>query len=165
MSETNGLNIVNIRLVKEKNVFPDRKIGGINDVVEVMKSFLSDFDREVFCIVNLKTDGSVINMNIVSQGTLNSSIVSPREVFKSSILSNSASIIAFHNHPSGNVRPSREDYDTTKRLVECGEMLDIPLVDHVVVSAGGERIYSFLEHGELGKSYREVMRERDERDR
>lgn len=157
-----GLNMVNVRLVKEKNVLSDRKITGISDAVEAMKSFLSDFDREVFCIINLKTDGSVINMNIVSQGSLACSVVSPREVFKSSILSNAASVIAFHNHPSGNIKPSKEDYDITKRLYECGQLLDIPLVDHIVVGAGNEKVYSFLEHDELGLNHREVMKKRNE---
>ncbi len=88
-------------------------------------------------------------MNIVSQGTLNSTVVSPREVFKSSILSNAAGIIALHNHPSGNPTPSREDYETTKRLKECGDLLDIPLIDHVIVAAGGDKSYSFRELDEL----------------
>ncbi|MFR8812045.1 MAG: JAB domain-containing protein, partial [Lachnospiraceae bacterium] len=64
----------------------------------------------------------------VSQGTLNSSEVSPREVFKSSILSNSAAVLLFHNHPSGDVKPSKQDYEATKRLVQCGKLLGIPVM-------------------------------------
>ena len=89
-----GLEVVNIRLVKEPSLYSERSIQSIDDAVEVMAEELSHYDREVFCILNLKSDGSVINMNVVSQGTLNATLVSPREVFKSSILSNAAAIIA-----------------------------------------------------------------------
>ena len=151
-----GLKLVKIRLVKEKTMFRSRMIRNSDDAVEAMRDELAGYDREVFCILNLKTDGSVINMNIVSQGTLNSSLISPREVFKSSILSNAAGIIMLHNHPSGNVQPSPEDYDATKRMVECGKMLDIAVVDHIVVGAETGLAYSFKAHDELGLSYCEA---------
>ena len=148
-NENKGLQVVKIRLVKEEILYDKDYVNSKTDAIAVMKKELSEYDREVFCILNLKTSGEVINMNIVSQGTLNSTVVSPREVFKSSILSNAAGIIALHNHPSGNPTPSREDYETTKRLKECGDLLDIPLIDHVIVAAGGEKSYSFKEHDEL----------------
>lgn len=91
------LDMVSIRLVKEPGIFSDKKVRGVDDAVEVIGEYISEYDREIFCVMNVKTDGSVINMNIVSQGTLNSSEVSPREVFKSSILSNSAAVLLFHN--------------------------------------------------------------------
>lgn len=160
-----GLNVVKIRLVKEEPLFKNRTIRNKDDAVDVLKDELSEYDREVFCILNLKTDGSVINMNIVSQGTLNASLISPREVFKSSILSNAAGLIMLHNHPSGNCKPSMEDYEATKRMVECGKLLDIKVVDHIVVGAQTGRAYSFLEHNELGKSYYEVGDHFDDLDR
>ena len=79
------------------------------------------------CVLNLKTNGEVINLNVVSLGSLNASIMEPREVFKSSILSNAASIILLHNHPSGELQPSKEDVKVTKRIGAVGEMLGIPL--------------------------------------
>ena len=82
-------------------------------------------------------------------GTLDASMVSPREVFKSSILSNAASFIAFHNHPSGSLQPSQEDRDVTRRLLECGDLLNIRMMDHIIVAGESARIYSFKEHGEL----------------
>ena len=88
-----------------------------------------------------------------------------REVFKSSILSNAAYLIALHNHPSGSVKPSRSDYDTTKRLYDCGRILDMPVVDHIIVGENGNRKYSFAEHGVLGKSYQEVKMERRDSER
>ena len=149
----NELKQVSVRLVKEAGIYSDREIHTKFDAIEIMGKELSTYDREVFCVLNLKSSGAVINMNIVSMGTLNSSLVSPREVFKSSILSNAAYVIAIHNHPSGTVKPSREDFLTTKRLVECGKLLDIPLIDHLIVANRSNEIYSFAENGLLGKDY------------
>ena len=67
------LDMVSIRLVKEPGIFSDKKVRGVDDAVEVIGEYISEYDREIFCVMNVKTDGSVINMNIVSQGTLNSS--------------------------------------------------------------------------------------------
>ena len=156
INNENGINVVSIRLVNERKAFNNTPIRTKSDAIKAMCNELSLYDREIFCILNLRTDGSVINMNIVSQGTLNASLVSPREVFKSSILSNTASFIALHNHPSGNIKPSKQDYDITKRLYECGELLDIYLLDHIIVGGGINKCYSFREHNELGYSYEEI---------
>ncbi len=72
-----------------------------------------------------------------------------REVFKSSILSNAASFIALHNHPSGSLQPSQEDRDVTRRLLECGDLLNIKMLDHIIVAGESAHVYSFREHGEL----------------
>ena len=103
------------------------------DAAQLIKDMLSQFDREVFCILNVASDGKPISMNIVSIGTIDQALVSPREVFKSSILSNAAGFLAFHCHPSGNPTPSRTDAVTTQRLKEAGELLEIRMVDHLVV--------------------------------
>ena len=159
------LDMVSIRLVKEPGIFSDKKVRGVDDAVEVIGEYISEYDREIFCVMNVKTDGSVINMNIVSQGTLNSSEVSPREVFKSSILSNSAAVLLFHNHPSGDVKPSKQDYEATKRLVQCGKLLGIPVMDHIIVGAGEGCKYSFLAHNELGLSYKQAVKKREVQER
>ena len=85
-------------------------------------------------------------MNIVSIGTLYSSLVHPREVFKTAILSNAASIILFHNHPSGDPEPSTEDTTITKRIKEAGTLMGIELLDHVIIGSEG-RFYSMKEQG------------------
>lgn len=82
-------------------------------------------------------------------GTLYALMVSPREVFKSSILSNAASFICLHNHPSGNPEPSEEDIKATKRLLECGRLLDIRMLDHVIVAAESGKMFSFKSEGVL----------------
>lgn len=138
---SNELKVVNIRLVKEPSLYSTKPIRNIEDVIEVMAEELKQYDREVLCILNLHTDGKVINMNIVSIGTINSTLISPREVFKSSILSNASSIIILHNHPSGSTTPSREDKLVTERLFKCSQLLGIPLLDHIIIGGTiGDRL-------------------------
>ena len=143
----NELNVVNIRLVKEPSLYSTEKIATPDDVLRVIADELSTYDREVFAILNLKSNGQVINLNICSVGTLNASMISPREVFKSSILSNAAAFIAIHNHPSGSPSPSEEDRTVTKRLAECGKMMDIKMLDHIIVAGGTAQMMSFKQDG------------------
>lgn len=143
----NELKVVNIRLVKEPSLYSADPIKSPDDVMKLIANELATYDREVFLILNLKVNGQVINMNVCSVGTLNSSLVSPREVFKSSILSNAAAFIAIHNHPSGNLEPSQEDKDITKRLLECGRILDIRMMDHMIVAGESGEMFSFKQEG------------------
>lgn len=117
-------------MVKEPSLYSTEKIRSPEDVLRVIAEELKTYDREVFAVLNLKTNGQPINLNICSMGTLDTSVVSPREVFKSTILSNSAAFIAVHNHPSGNLSPSQEDYDVTKRLLGCSDLLGVKMLDH-----------------------------------
>ena len=110
------MEVVNIRLVREPSLYSEQILDSPQAVVELMAKELSQYDREVFCILNMKNNGQVINMNLVSVGTINASLVIPREVFKSSILANASAIIGLHNHPSGNVKPSKEDMIVTRKL-------------------------------------------------
>ncbi len=143
----NELKVVNIRLVKEPSLYSTEKIATPDDVLKVIAKELSTYDREVFAILNLKSNGQVINLNICSVGTLNASMISPREVFKSSILSNAAAFIAIHNHPSGSPQPSEEDRTVTKRLAECGKMMDIRMLDHIIVAGESAQMMSFKSEG------------------
>ena len=149
-TKNEGLDVVKIRLVKEKAPKAYRLANTPESAIEAIKEELSTLDREVVCVLNVRSDGSAINMNVVSIGTINASMCSPRDVFKSSILSNAAGIIMLHNHPSGRCLPSKDDYDITKRIAACGKLLDIELLDHLIVSSGPvPGYYSFKEHGEL----------------
>jgi DNA repair protein RadC len=143
------IEVVNIRMVKEPSIYSTEKIRTPDDVLRVVANELATYDREVFAVLNLKTNGQIINLNICSMGTLDASMVSPREVFKSSILSNAASFIAIHNHPSGSLKPSQEDRDITRRLLECGDLLNIQMLDHIIVAGESAHVYSFREHGDL----------------
>ena len=93
-----------------------------------------DSDREHFLALALDARNKVVHMEVVSIGTLNSAIVHPREVFKSVILANGASVILAHNHPSGDTTPSKEDIGLTQRLVNAGEILGIEVLDHLIVT-------------------------------
>lgn len=144
-----GIESVQVRLVKEPKLFPRRLVRDTEDAIRCLREEMSSLDREAFYILNLRTDGSVINVNCVSIGTLNATLLTPREIFKGSILSNAAGIIMLHNHPSGNVKPSRDDYLVTKRIVDSGKLLDIRVVDHVIIGCGSLDYYSFARHDDL----------------
>jgi DNA repair protein RadC len=136
-----------VMLVKDSNVPSDKKrIGSPSDVVGMFKTYLDGADREHFCIAMLDRKGNLLGLNTVSIGSLNSSVVHPREVFKPAIVIGAASIILCHNHPSGDTSPSREDIDVTKKLVEGGKLLGIEILDHVII---GDRYYSMAEHGQI----------------
>lgn len=139
---------VAIRMVKEPPLYSTEPIRTPEDAVRVINNFLKDYDREVFCVVALDTRMRPININIASMGTLDSAIVHPREVLKPLILSNASSMLLAHNHPSGDIEPSREDIAITDRLVQLGTLLDIPVRDHVIIG-GGDHYYSFLERDAL----------------
>ena len=93
-----SLDKISIRMVKEPPLYSSTPVKSPDDAVRLIAEMLQGYDREVFCIVNFKTDLTPINMNIVSMGTLDASLVHPREILKSSILSNAAQVMAFHNH-------------------------------------------------------------------
>jgi DNA repair protein RadC len=112
-----------------------------------MKEFLADADREAFVALCVSTRNDLLGYNVVSVGSVNASIVHPREVFKAAVLLNAASLIIAHNHPSGDPAPSREDREVTRAISDAGRVLDIPLHDHVIV--GEERYFSFKEAGLL----------------
>jgi DNA repair protein RadC len=102
-------------------------------------------DREKFVVVCLDTKNQPTAINVCHVGSLNASIVHPREVMKAAVLSNSASIIVAHNHLSGHCEPSREDIEVTKRLVEAGRIVGIDVLDHLIVCP--ERYLSLKEKG------------------
>lgn len=136
---------VSIRMVKDPPLLSDKPITGPESAVDIISEFIGDCDREMMVLVNLRNDGRPINMNIMSIGTINATIACPREALKASILSNAASVMLFHNHPSGNLRPSREDIETTNKMLKAYQMLDIPLLDHIIIGPQN-RFYSMREH-------------------
>lgn len=139
------LEVVSVRLVRDAPVYSDRKIAKPEDALAVVGEFLCEMDREMVCIINLKTDGTPINCNFVSMGAVNQAMAEPREIFKSAILSNAASIIMVHNHPSGNLEPSQNDTMITDRILKLSHWMGIPLIDHVIVGGDNTRYFSFKE--------------------
>ena len=107
MTEKNDfkLDVVSIRLVKEAPIYSEQSFNKPEEVAAVMGECMCQFDREVVCVVNLSSDLKPINVHFASVGSLNEAMAHPRELFKSSILSNAASMMLIHCHPSGNIFP------------------------------------------------------------
>jgi DNA repair protein RadC len=120
------------------------KISSPGDVDALLRGRLAHLDRECFVVALLNTKNAVVASPTVSIGTLFSSLVHPREVFKPAIQAGAAAVILAHNHPSGKVEPSPEDRVVTTRVCEAGETIGIEVLDHVII---GNTHFSFREHG------------------
>ena len=142
-----------LELVREKASrydADDKRVSTPEDarrVLELMFQFEKQAE-EIFAMLVLDTKNQIIGGFEVSRGSVNSSIVHPREVFKRAILVNASSIIIAHNHPSGDVEPSHEDIVLTNRLQEGGRLLGVSIMDHIVCGMGG-KYYSFREEGDI----------------
>ena len=141
--------MVSLRMVREKStLYEGRKISTPQDAKILVNDFIEGIeflDKEVFVGIYLNTKNEPTAFEKISTGSLNASIVHPRECFKMAIMSNSNSVIFLHNHPSGDPTPSLEDKNITERLKEAGELLGIRVLDHIVIGNG--RHYSFKEEG------------------
>jgi len=143
--------IYRVTLVRDGRVSCyNQQIRSSADASTLLHTYLADVDREHFVILLLNQKNRVTGVNTVSIGSLSASIVHPREVYKSAILSNAASIICGHNHPSTDCQPSREDRAITTRLVEAGKLLGISVLDHVIIGGDG-RYFSFADEGLLDR--------------
>ena len=147
ISDDFKLNVVSVRLVKEAPILSDIKISNPEAAVQVLGKYLCEMDREVLCVVNLKSDNTPINCTMASVGSLNQSLVSPREIFKTSILSNAANMLLIHNHPSGSLNPYKEVIEITDRLIQLTDLMGIPLLDHIIVGGNNIEYFSMREKG------------------
>jgi DNA repair protein RadC len=127
------------RLVREADFsFSDRtQVCAPADVAAFLRRYFADKDREEFLTVSLDTANTIIGMAQISIGGLSASIVEPRAVFRAAILSNAAAVILAHQHPSGNLEPSREDVKITRQLAEAGQVMGIPVHDHLIIAEHG----------------------------
>jgi len=121
------------RLEADVGEKPKPMLKSPEDVVAVVKSQLKGKKKEHFLVLCLDTRNRLINCRQVSIGSLDTSIVHPREVFKEAVSSSSASVIFVHNHPSGDPEPSKEDVELTKRLAKAGEIIGIDVLDHIII--------------------------------
>lgn len=119
----------------------DKPIKSSEAVFELFR-FLQDESKEHMFALHLDSKNHAVCVELISVGSLSASVVHPREVFKSVLLSSAAALILVHNHPSGDPTPSREDNDITKRLKDASELLGIRLLDHIIV---GRTYYSFAD--------------------
>ena len=144
------LQIKRIGLIREgnlKNYHPHAKLTGSESAKDLFLDYYNEqkFAQEVFVIATLDTKNQVTGIVEITRGTLDASLVHPREVFAPAFISASSGIVLSHNHPSGDPTPSREDFAVTRRLMECGELLGIEVLDHIVVGDGTGRAVSIRE--------------------
>lgn len=140
------IDIVKVVQVRESGFDVERvQIRSAADAAAAFQRYLDGADREHFVVAALNTKHVINAIHTVSIGSLDASIVHPREVLKFALLANASGIIACHNHPSGQSHPSQEDVQVTKRLVEAGRIIGIDVLDHIVL---GDDSYSSLK--ELG---------------
>jgi DNA repair protein RadC len=128
------MDVVSIQMVRERKLlYNGARLTTAEQAAEAFCALIGHPDREFFVCLLLDGKNRIAGIHTVSQGSLNQTIVHPREAFKAAILANSAAIIIAHNHPSGDLTPSREDMEITRRLKEAGELLGIKVLDHIIV--------------------------------
>ena len=140
-----------IQLVRDGSALYDAKnVNSPCNAAAIITQYLEGQDRENLVVLLLDIRNNVIGINTVSVGSATATVVHPREIFKPAVLANATGIILAHNHPSGDVTPSKEDDKTTRRINEAGKLMDIPMLDHIIVSHDANYYYSYKEHKRAG---------------
>lgn len=137
------IDIVRVKLDTEKSIYSDENIDSPEKMVSVVGDEIKDLANECVLLANLNTKNQIINMSVISQGTISQSLLHPREIFNKAILSNASGVMLFHNHPTGDITPSKQDKDITEKIAFSGELLGIKLLDHIIVGAGNSEYFSF----------------------
>lgn len=133
------------RRMSEQTPDNDTPIQSPKDVFDRFGAKLRDLKQEVFMVLCLSSANTITRERTITKGLLNSSLTHPREVFREAILEHAASVILMHNHPSGNLEPSREDITVTKQIVEAGKIIGISVHDHIIIA--GNNFTSMMERG------------------
>ena len=143
------LPVVRLQVIRERSIeYGCGTVDNPQKAAELVRDlFLENADREYLVVCCLDTKLKPLSVEIAAIGSLNQCIVNPRDIFKNAILSNSANILVLHNHPSGDAQASMDDDRITQRLKAAGELLGIPLVDHIII--GRDCIFSFREEERL----------------
>ncbi|BBA70614.1 JAB domain-containing protein [Geobacter sulfurreducens] len=142
--------VVTIQMIRERELlYNGARLTTPEQAAEAFCALIGNPDREYFVCMLLDGKNRISGIHTVSQGSLNQSIVHPRETFKAAILANSAGIILAHNHPTGDLTPSREDLEITRRLKEAGELLGIRVLDHIIIDTETGKSNSFANQGLL----------------
>ncbi len=129
---------------RRRNLHNNALIRTPSDIVPFVRNY-SIYPQEHFLCISLNGGHEILEIRVVSVGTVNKALVHPREVFCEALKNNAAAVIVAHNHPSGNCEPSREDIETTEVLLKCSRLLGVELLDHVIFDKNS--YYSFMEHG------------------
>ena len=139
--------LVRTYAVREKKVlYKGEKVNSPEKVMELANEILKNVDREYLLALSIDSQSEPVALEIVSIGTIDYAVVEPREVLKHGLLANAAGLIIVHNHPGGSCIPSKQDKKVTERMKKAGELIGIPLQDHVIV---GDGYFSFAESGML----------------
>ena len=141
-----------VELVKENAVNYGGQDFDINNAWQMYKAMCDIYHidkqaEEVLLVICVDIKNRIIGMHEVSRGTIDSSLVNQREVFKRVLLNNAAKIFIVHNHPSGKANPSNADYLVTNKIIKAGELLDIKVLDHIII--GDNEYYSFKENNKI----------------
>ncbi len=123
------------KLGSQKSFQAEKRVRSANDVFDLIKNEIGDKNKEYFLLICLDARNRITAKEIVSIGTLNSSLSHPREIFKSAIDHQACYLILAHNHPSGDVQPSRSDLKLTEKLIAVSQLVNIPIIDHLIVSS------------------------------
>ena len=133
------------RYLKERIIGKEIKLKSSKEVYDYLFQSMQKNKKEIFKVLFLNAKNRIINTEDLFEGTLNSSIVYPREIMKKAINYNAVNLIFVHNHPSGNPEPSQSDKDITKNLVNAGKVMQIKILDHIII--GDNRYFSFADEG------------------
>lgn len=125
------------RLTLKTVALPDKKVRQPQEAIAMIEGQMHQLTREEFWVILLDTRHRVIRMRQIAVGSLNATIVHPRDLFRDAVKSNAAALILAHNHPSGDCTPSQEDIDATVRFMEMGKLMGVRIVDHIVIAQGG----------------------------
>ena len=139
------IGIVRLQMIREgKTLYGMERFCSADGAVRVVQPLLEQADREMFLVMSLDASMCPIALEVAAIGGLCSCFIDMKSIFKHAVLSNAYGIICFHNHPSGNVTPSGEDYRVTKKIAKAAMLLDVKLIDHIIV--GEEGFFSFQEN-------------------
>lgn len=154
MNEVNSIPVVSLRIKEDSKLYAEEPISNAEDAVKIFtKAIYKDLgfqDRESFLLLNLNTKNQPINMSVVAVGSLDHALIDIKSVFKTALLSNTAKMIVFHNHPSGCNTPSLEDIRFTDLLYTASNLMGLQLLDHIIVAkdcmSNELKLFSFNEH-------------------
>ncbi|MFB6307303.1 MAG: DNA repair protein RadC [Flavobacteriales bacterium] len=133
--------------IEGENIPKRQKVTDSTDAFDALKGIYRDLPYEEFHVLLLNKANQVIDKILVSKGGVSGTVADPRVIFKPALEQLASSLILSHNHPSGNLRPSRQDVQLTKKIKDCGKLMDIPVLDHLIISEG--EYYSFADEGKL----------------
>lgn len=146
------VSIVRLQMIKEsQSLYGMNRFTNPEEAVETVKPLFALCDREIVAVMSVDTKCTPLAVEVASVGGLDACMIDPRIIFKHALLSNAAAVICFHNHPSGEPKPSMEDGKVTERLCKAGKLLGVNLLDHIIIGDG--TYYSFRQNGMMGKPY------------